>query len=126
MHRFWTLLLCVYLLGWLPLEFAGELFGTVGSLDMRGAPAVVELAAHMVVAAVCAAAGWAMWTQAPAARTLAIAAVIAAALAAVQSLYWTVLPRNLAPGDRLPLATLAVVHAAFWLVMLTRRPSTSA
>jgi hypothetical protein len=121
MHRGWALLLCVYLLGWVPLNFANELFGSVGSLDMRGWPGAIELALHALVAMICAAAGWSTWTQAPAARTLAIVAVAASAVAAVQSLYWTVLPRNLAPGDRLPLAALAIAHAAFWLVMLSRK-----
>jgi hypothetical protein len=126
MHRGWALLLCVYLLGWVPLNFANELFGSVGSLDMRGWRGTIELAAHAVVTMMCAAAGWSLRTGAPAGRTLAIAAVLASAFAAVQSLYWTVLPRNLAPGDRLPLAALATAHASFWLFMLTRRPTTSA
>jgi hypothetical protein len=125
MHRGWALLLCVYLVGWVPLNFASELFGSVGSLEMRGLPGAIELAVHAVVAMMCAAAGWSIWTQAPAARPLAFAGVIASAIAAVQSLYWTALPRNLAPGDRLPLATLAIAHGVFWLFMLTRSPRSS-
>ena len=112
----------MYLLGWVPLNFATELFATLPSLQMRGLPAVVELASHAVVAMICAAAGWATWAGAPAARALAAGGVIAAAVVSVQSLYWTVLPRNFAPSDRLPLAALAFVHTAFWLFMLSRPP----
>lgn len=120
MRRVWVLLLCAYLLGWVPLNFANELFATVPSLQMRGAPAVIELAVHGISAMLCATAGWMLWAGAPAGLTLAATAVTAAGLVFLQSLFLTVLPRNTAPGERLPLALVTCAHTAVWLTILAR------
>jgi hypothetical protein len=126
MHRASALLLCAYLLAWVPAGLAGEVFSTIPSLSMRGAPAIVELGLHGAVAMTSATAGYMLLISAPAAVTMARAAIAANALISIQSLYWTVLPRNIAPGDSLPLLALAGVSAAFWLLLLGmagRRPS---
>ncbi len=120
MRRVWVLLLCAYLLGWVPLNFANELFATVPSLQMRGAPAIIELALHGMAAMLCATAGWMLWVGAPAGLTLAAAAVTAAGLVSLQSLFFTVLPRNTAPGERIPLALVTCAHTAFWLAIIVR------
>ena len=120
MHRGWALLLCGYLLGWVPLNFANEILGTFPSLGMRGVTAIVELAAHALVAILCATAGWMVWTRAPAAWPMAAASVAASTITSIQSLFWTALPRNIAPGQKLPLAAAAVVLAVFWLLLIRR------
>jgi hypothetical protein len=120
MHRAWALLLCGYLLGWVPLTFANEILGTFPSLGMRGMPAILELAAHALVAIVCATAGWMVWMRAPAAWPMAAVSVAASSVASIQSLFWTALPRNIAPGEQLPLAALAFVLAVFWLAFIRR------
>ena len=120
MRRIWVLLLCTYLLGWVPLNFANELFATVPSLQMRGAPALIELALHGITVTLCATAGWMLWVGAPAGLTLAAAAVTAAGLVSLQSLFLTVLPRNTAPGERIPLALVTGAHTAVWLTILVR------
>lgn len=114
------LLLCAYLLFWVPLNFASELLATIPSLLMRGAPALLELALHAGVAVLCATAGWMLWAGGAAGLTLAAAAVMAAGLVSLQSLYLTVLPRNTAPGERMPLALVACAQMAFWLAMIAR------
>jgi hypothetical protein len=38
----------------------------------------------------------------------------------VQSLYVSALPSNVFPGDRLPLASVIVLHSAAWIVYLRR------
>ena len=118
MRRGLILLLCAYLLVWIPVGFAIELFASVSSLAMRGGVAILELAAHAAVAMFGAVAGYMLLIRAPAARGAARAAVIVAALGGIQAIYWTVLPRQLAPGEALP--TLAVVcgSAVFWLFVL--------
>jgi hypothetical protein len=118
MRRGLILLLCAYLLVWIPVGFAIELFASVSSLAMRGGVAILELAAHAAVAMFCAVAGYMLLIRAPAARGAARAAVIVAALGGIQAIYWTVLPRQLAPGEALP--TLAVVcgSAVFWVFVL--------
>lgn len=126
MHRASALLLCAYLLAWVPAGFAGEVLSTIPSLSMRGTPAIVELVLHGAAAVASSAAGYMVLIGAPAALTMARTAILVNALVAAQSLYWSVLPRSIAPGDRLPLLALACVGAAFWLFLLGmagRRPS---
>lgn len=120
MPRGWLLLLCAILIVWQPLSFAVEAASTLATLGMRGAPAVIEIAAHGIVAAISFAAGWALWQASPAGPRLAVAALVACAAAGVQSLYWSVLPSNVFPGDRLPLASLIVLHSCGWIVYLRR------
>ena len=119
-HRVWALLLCVYLLAWVPFRFASEFLVTVPSLGMRGTPAVIELVVHGLVAILCATAGWMIWVRSPAAPLAAAGAVVASGLASIQSIFWTVLPRNLAPGEELPLSAAVGVHMLFWLVLIRR------
>lgn len=112
--------LCLVLGIWYPLNFSAELAQTLPSLGMRGPIAAVEVFVHAVVTAVCVAAAWALWNRNAHGPMLARAALISAALAAVQSLYWSVLPSQTMPGDELPLAVFAIVHAGAWLLYLHR------
>lgn len=120
MPRALALLLCAYLLVWVPANFAGELFSSMSSIGRRGPLAVGELTFHGAVAALCATAGWTVRVRAPAAMPAAALAVIVSSIATTQSLYWTVLPRQTAPGERAPLAALVAAHAVFWLVVMRR------
>jgi hypothetical protein len=113
-----ALLLCGYLLLWVPLGYAVELLGAWPSLGMRGAPAALELTLHGLAAMLSATAGWMIFSRAAAGSRLAALAVVVNALALLQSLFWTVLPRNLAPGGAWPAAALAVGGAACWLVLI--------
>lgn len=118
MRRGLIFLLCFYLLVWVPLGFAMELFSSASSLGMRGPSAIVELLVHAAAAMFCAAAGYLLRNGAPAARAGATAAVIVAALVAIQSIYWTVLPRQTAPGESLPMLAVVLASAALWLAVL--------
>jgi hypothetical protein len=118
MHRGLVLLLCAYLMVWVPLTFAAELFGALPSLPMRGLPAVLELSLHGVVALFTVISGWILWIRPQAAWPMAGAAVVLSSATALQSLFWTVLPRNIAPGEKLPFAALVIVHAAVWLAVI--------
>jgi hypothetical protein len=114
----WLLLLCAFLFVWEPRKLAGEIGASLDTLSMRGPAAVVELVAHAAVAALAMAAAWALWIGNPRAPAIAAAALAASAAAAVQSLYWSRLPGQTMPGDHLPLAILAVAHAAGWIAYL--------
>jgi hypothetical protein len=114
------LLLGFVLCVWTPARFAIELGATLPSIGMRGPLAVLELLAHGGIAAASAAAGWALWTGRPPARPLARFALMASAAQTVQALYWSVLPQQTPPGSELPLASLALAHAALWLIFLSR------
>ena len=120
LRRGWISVLCVALLLWRPLDFAVELTTALPSLGMRGALGAIELGLHAVVAALAVAAVQALSVASPAAVKLAAIALLASAAATVQSLYWSVLPHQTIPGDALPTAVLAVLHAALWLVYLIR------
>jgi hypothetical protein len=119
-ERGWLLLLCGILFVWQPSSFAVEAASTLPTLGMRGSAAVVELVFHGIVAALSAAAGWALWQSSPAGRALAAAAIGLVTIAGVQSLYWSVLPSNVFPADRLPIAALIVAHGIAWLIYLRR------
>jgi hypothetical protein len=118
-------LLSAVLLIWEPLNVARELFAAAPMLGQRGLPAVVELIAHASVAALTAAAGLAIANRNPLAPRLAVVALVASALRVVQTLYWSALPHDVVPGDELPLAAFAILHAAFWIVYLRRSVTVS-
>jgi hypothetical protein len=120
MPRGWLLLLCGFLFVWEPLRVAGDLSGSIGTLAMRGAPGVVELAAHAAIAIASAAAAWGLWIRNPRAPMLASIAVAASAMATIQSLNWTYLPGNAVPGEALPLSGVAIAHAAGWIAYLRK------
>jgi hypothetical protein len=116
----WLLLLCGYLGVWQPLTLAAQVSATLGTLGMRGPVGVAELSAHAAVTAFAVAAGWGLLVGNPKAPVFAEIALAACALASVQSLYWTRLPANTMPGDRLPLAIVAIAHAAGWITYLRK------
>lgn len=123
--RGWLLLLSVYLLAWVPLNFAAELASVLPSLGVRGAAAVVEVLAHGAVAALAFAAGWAIWSGHADVAGFASLAVAGSTLAAIQSLFWSTLPSQTVPGDELPLALLFAAHGSAWLWYLRRRARVS-
>jgi hypothetical protein len=115
----WPLyLLAVFLFAWEPLRVAGELTQSLSTMGMRGAPAIVELAVHLSVAAIAVAAAWSLWEGAIHGTSLAMIALALSAGVSVQSLYWSRLPHQTPPGAELPFATLAVAHASFWIAYL--------
>jgi hypothetical protein len=121
MQRGWLMtILSAVLLLWRPLDFVFELLQSLPSMGMRGAPGAVELIFHALVAAVSVAAARALWSLAPAGPLLAAIALVASAAATVQTLYWTALPHQTIPGTEGLLSTLAIAHAAVWLVYLKR------
>ncbi len=120
MSRALALLLCAYLLAWVPMNFAIEVLTAMPSLGTRGPLAYTELAVHGIVALLCAIAGRMVWMQAHAARPFASAAIVSNGVVALQSIFVTVLPRNVAPGTRIPLAAHAVVLTIVWLAVIRR------
>ena len=113
-------LLCFILFAWTPVNFAAEVTATLPSIEMRGPLAIVELCAHGAAAVLSVAAGWSLWNGRAHAPGLARLALVMAAGVSVQSVYWSLLPRQTPPGSELPLAALAVAHAALWLLYLQR------
>ena len=111
-------LLSSYLLIWVPGTFAAELLTTLPSIGVRGPWAWLELSVHAIVAMICAVAGRMLRIDSPSAPVMAAAGVTARAVISLQSLFWTVLPRDVAPGMRLPLALLACAIAMVWLAVI--------
>ena len=114
----WLMVLCAVLFLREPLRFARELTTSLDTLGMRGVPALVELAAHAVVAIVTVAAGWGLWSRHPQSPSLAGVALAASAAVTVQTLYWSSLPGTVVPGEKLPLSVVAIAHAAGWIAYL--------
>jgi hypothetical protein len=111
-------LLSSYLLIWAPGTFAMELLTALPSIGVRGPGAWIELVVHGVVAITCAVGGRMLRIAAPAGPAVAAVGVAARAVISLQSLFWTALPRDVAPGTRLPLALLACANAVFWLFVI--------
>jgi hypothetical protein len=112
--------LSLFLMAWEPASVAGELLNAMGTLGMRGFAGGLELAAHAAVAIVAVVAGWSLRTGAPHAPSVAQAALAASALRTVQSLHWSALPHQTMPGEQLPMAVAALLHAAVWILYLRR------
>ena len=111
-------LLSSYLLIWAPGTFAMEALSVMPSIGVRGPVAWIELAVHGIVAIACAAGGRMLRIESPAGPAVAAVGVVARAVISLQSLVWTVLPRDVAPGTRLPLALLTCANAVFWLFVI--------
>jgi hypothetical protein len=118
-RRWPAYLLALFLFFWESQRVATELLTAFSSLPMRGPAAFVELAAHVIVAAIAVAAALSLWNGAPHAPALAIVAIVLSAATTVQSLYWSRLPRQTMPGDAPILAAVAILHAAVWTGYLT-------
>jgi hypothetical protein len=116
----WLMLLCAYLLVWVPLNFAALATRSLPSIDSRGAAAAVELVAHAVSAALCAAAGWMLSGRNPAGIQFGLAALAMQVAVTIQALWTSTLPRDVAPGVALPLALFSIVHASGWALYLSR------
>jgi hypothetical protein len=112
------LVLCAYLLVWVPLNFALLAERSLPSLRVRGAAATFELLAHGMVALLCIVAGRMLWTGKRAGRWFATVALPANAAASIQSLHASALPHDVPPALVKPLMAVAVVNASLWLTYL--------
>jgi hypothetical protein len=101
-----------------PLRFAAEALMVLQTIGYRGTLAALELTIHGGVAAVCAAAGFALWNGSPDSKRLAAIAIVVAFLRVIQSLYWSVLPNNTVPGDEPLIAAAALIAGLGGLFML--------
>ena len=113
-------LVAALLVFWEPLRFAAEALAVMPTIAYRGRLAVLEVVAHGLVAALSAAAGFALFNGAPDGRRLAILAVGAVAVRTLQSLYFSVLPNNTPPGLAPVYAGMAAVAAIVGMAILWR------
>lgn len=119
------LLLCAFLAGWVPLDFAVELLSALSSLGIRGPGAWIEILVDAAVAAASVAAAWALWSGNPGGVPLSRWALVALAVTGIQSQYWSSLPHQTVPAHRPVFAGLMVLNSAAWLLFLAwyrRRP----
>src|SRR5262245_19388733 len=120
MHRGWLTVLCAVLILWRPFDLVFELPQSLPSMGMRGAPGIIELLFHGLVAAISVAAARALWSGLPVAPALAAVALVGSAAATVQTLHCTALPHQTVPGTENLLSAIAIAHAAIWLIYLKR------
>ncbi len=112
--------LSAYLAVWIPLNAAALASSSVSSLATRGTFAALELAAHVLSAMLCAAAGWMLWGRNPAGVRLAAIALCLNAVAAIQAVHLSALPRDVPPGLPWPLTVFTLAFTSAWLVYLRR------
>lgn len=110
--------LCLYLFIWVPAGVAALTTAALPSIEHRGAAAVVELAAHGAVGMLCALGGWMLWVRTRAGVPIAQGALVLNALVTAQALFESALPRNIAPGEEVPLALVTTANAAGWILYL--------
>ena len=114
-------LVAILLIALEPLHFASELITLIPTITYRGWPAIIEVALHAGVAALCVMAGFALLNDSPDARRIARAAILASFLRVVQSTYWSALPDNTIPGDELFRVGIAGAAALIALLILRRQ-----
>ena len=112
------LVLCAYLLAWVPVNFALLATRSLPSLETRGSAALIELSADAMVTMVCVVAGRVLWVRHAAGRPLAVGALLLSAAASVQSVCGSALPHDIPPGFTGPLMIAAVANAAAWTTYL--------
>lgn len=115
-----VVVLCAYLAIWIPLNAAALASSALPSLGERGAFAVLELAVHVLSAALCFGAGWMLWERNPAGVGLGAVALGVHAIVTVQGLHVSTLPRDVPPGLAGPLTAGTIVFTIGWLLYLRR------
>ncbi len=103
-----------------PLRFAAVALAVLPTIAYRGPVAIVELIAHGLIAALSAAAGFALWNGSPDGRRLARLAIVAVTARSIQSLTWSVMPNNTPPGSELLSAGVAIAVSTIALLVLRR------
>ena len=106
------------LLVWEPLNFAVEALTVLPTILYRGWPAVTELAAHGMVAAVATSAALALWNTTSAARRLASIAIVLSVARTVQATWWSALPSATVPGSEPLIVLLAILVGTISLIVL--------
>ena len=113
-------LVAIVLIAVEPLHFSGEIIAVLPTLAYRGWIAIVELAAHAGVAALCVMAGFALLNDSPDGRRIATLALVVSFLRVLQSTWWSALPDNTMPGDE-PLKVAIAAGAAGIALLIVRR-----
>lgn len=104
-----------------PLHFSSELIAVIPTITYRGLAAILEVALHAGVAALCVMAGFALLNDSADARRIAVLAITASFLRVLQSTYWSVLPDNTMPGDEWRTAVMSAIAAAIALLIVRRQ-----
>ena len=114
-------LVAILLIALEPLHFSGEVIGVLPTITYRGWAAMIELALHAGVAALCAMAGFALLNDAPDGRRIATTAILVSFIRVIQSTWWSALPDNTIPGDEPMKIAIAAGAAAIALLIVGRR-----
>lgn len=114
-------LVAILLIALEPLHFSGEIVAVLPTIAYRGWAAILELALHGGVAALCVMAGFALLNDSPDGRRIATTALVVSFLRVVQSTWWSALPDNTMPGDELLKISIAAGAAAIALLIVQRR-----
>jgi hypothetical protein len=114
----WLRLLALLLTAAEPLGLAWSVSGLVPTLGFRGAGVALLLAARVLVTGFGVAAGLAIFGRRPHAVRLAAAALVLLGASALVSLLAPILPTNLPPDLRAPVAVAVTIYYGAWLAYL--------
>ena len=116
----WLLVFCLLLLVWQPLSLGLVASSVLGSLAVRGLPAVLVLITRLLVAALGIAAGIALLGRRAGAVTLAKVSLAASAATDVFVYTTPFFPNNRLPGDTVIFVGVSLVYHGAWMIYLFR------
>jgi len=116
----WLLVFCLLLLVWQPLSLGLVASSVLGSLAVRGLPAVLVLITRLLVAALGIAAGIALLGRRAGAVTLAKVSLAASAATDVFVYTTPFFPNNRPPGDTVIFVGASLAYHGAWMIYLFR------
>jgi len=116
----WLLVFCLLLLVWQPLSLGLVASSVLGSLAVRGLPAVLVLITRLLVAALGIAAGIALLGRRAGAVTLAKVSLAASAATDVFVYTTPFFPNNRPPGDTVLFVAASLAYHGAWMIYLFR------
>ena len=116
----WLLVFCLLLLVWQPLSLGLVASSVLGSLAVRGLPAVLVLITRLLVAALGIAAGIALLGRRAGAVTLAKVSLAASAATDVFVYTTPFFPNNRPLGDTVLFVAASLAYHGAWMIYLFR------
>jgi hypothetical protein len=118
--RGWLRLLCLSLTVWEPVECAVVAAGAFNAVSVRGLPVALVLAARLLGALLCVAAGRALFDRRPLGPSMATAGLVLSASIRIFAYLTPYFPSNRLPGQTPIYVFVTLAYYGAWCVYLRR------